>query len=185
MKNCYDCKELKDESAFYTNKAKPDGLSSQCIPCTSRRVKRYYKEHPEKFRAYWKLTKEERIEKNKKKYDEQSGELYILRRTVKRKYHRVKADAKVRKINFNISFEEFSNIVTKPCYYCNGELATSAGSSLDRINNDKSIGYIVENVLPCCGRCNQTRNVHWTVEETKFMIQAVLEFRNREKFITR
>jgi hypothetical protein len=61
-----------------------------------------------------------------------------------------------------------------PCVYC-GSLIRGIGSGLDRINNSK--GYIIDNVNPCCGTCNDIRGDNLTVEEMKVAMRAVLDYR--------
>jgi hypothetical protein len=69
----------------------------------------------------------------------------------------------------------------QPCHYCGGMLLDETGCGLDRRNN--SIGYTIENVLPCCGVCNQIRNVHLTVKEMEVAMGAVLMYRDKvERF---
>ena len=45
MKTCPRCGEEKELSAFCRNKAKPDGLSTQCRPCKARTQKAWYETH--------------------------------------------------------------------------------------------------------------------------------------------
>ena len=81
-------------------------------------------------------------------------------------------------INFELSREEFIQILSYPCFYCGILLKKGTSGNCDRISNDKNIGYKLGNLLPCCEKCNKTRNIYWTVEETKIMIQAALAYRN-------
>ena|ERR1700687_4697555 len=92
------------------------------------------------------------------------------------KYMYARNSAKTNKKPFLLTEEQYSMLVTKPCYYCELPI-TTMGISLDRINNDKSIGYTWNNVLPCCGPCNKIRGTILTVQEAKIAICAVLEFR--------
>lgn len=78
-----------------------------------------------------------------------------------------KRTSKKRKLEFNIPFEIYEELIVKPCYYCQ-QTAESFGIGLDRIDNSK--GYILGNVLPCCKMCNQLRNNFLTVEEAKTLI---------------
>jgi len=50
----------------------------------------------------------------------------------------------------------------KSCHYC-AEALPKAGSGLDR--KDNNIGYTVENVVPCCTRCNKMKNSYLTYDE--------------------
>lgn len=73
--------------------------------------------------------------------------------------------AKNRKIDWQLSRDEFRSLVTQPCHYC-GKPPSSTKSNntrptkwsqflyngIDRIENE--VGYIVENTVPCCSECN-------------------------------
>jgi len=87
--------------------------------------------------------------------------------------------AKTTKKPFLLTQEEYEAIASKPCFYCNSEPA-GLGVGLDRIDNDKSIGYRKDNVLPCCVTCNKIRGNSLTVQETKVAIDAVLKYRKTE-----
>ena len=41
----------------------------------------------------------------------------------------------------------------KPCYYC-GSIIETVG--VDRVDNNK--GYTLDNVVPCCSKCNYMKN---------------------------
>jgi len=90
-------------------------------------------------------------------------------------------EAKRRKIPWNMEQEEYVPFILKPCYYCGASLEDESGAGLDRINNDRTIGYRVSNVLSCCGPCNWARGDRYTSEEFKVMMDALLEYRNDQK----
>ncbi len=100
-------------------------------------------------------------------------------------YFRVyKKSAKIRKLIFDISLEEFKNICLQKCYYCNNEpfddrskYCNKNGSikeryktidiewirngiitvnGVDRYDNNK--GYIISNCVPCCTLCNYMKS---------------------------
>ena len=60
---------------------------------------------------------------------------------------------------------EFKDITSKHCHYCNSEpsnklerLASNGAfvySGIDRI--DSNVGYIPNNIVPCCSTCNQMK----------------------------
>ncbi len=80
--------------------------------------------------------------------------------------------ARRRGLVFEISFDEFVRLIKKNCHYCNQVPCNYDGthfrkkydqpeyrifySGLDRINSD--LGYISENVVPCCKKCNVAKN---------------------------
>lgn len=62
------------------------------------------------------------------------------------------ADGAAKKnIEFNITLEEFTEVVTKPCYYCKKYNETEV-LGIDRIDSFK--GYVKGNILPACEICN-------------------------------
>ena len=60
-----------------------------------------------------------------------------------------KRGAKRRKIEFALSKDEFMSFWGQECVYC-GDVVSGVG--IDRI--DPAGGYTLDNVAPCCGRCN-------------------------------
>lgn len=89
--------------------------------------------------------------KRGKVYSKNPGE-YIkrYRRSVKGKYSRYKKNSKSIGRVFALSFEEFSNILSQPCFYC-GE----GSYGIDRKNNNE--GYTLNNSLPACWICNRMK----------------------------
>lgn len=67
-------------------------------------------------------------------------------------YNRYKRSANKRKIDFNINYETFIKYWKEPCYYCGSEIETIG---IDRMNSSK--GYEVQNIVPCCTKCNLTK----------------------------
>jgi hypothetical protein len=77
-------------------------------------------------------------------------------------YANYKCLARRRKINFQLTKEEFREIINQNCFYCNkspsnidGKYFTTGSylySGIDRI--DSNLGYIIGNVVPCCKICN-------------------------------
>ena len=73
-----------------------------------------------------------------------------------------KRHAKNRDLYFGLTFDTFANLIRQPCYYCNSTTSNikitknfKAGfpyNGIDRL--DSSIGYIENNVVPCCKTCN-------------------------------
>lgn len=93
------------------------------------------------------------------------------------KYLSCKSQAKERNIFFNITREQYFQLIKNPCDYCSG-LLPSKGSGLDRM--DSNIGYVVDNVVPCCTACNSIKGQYLTYTEMKIAMKAILEYRNNE-----
>lgn len=91
------------------------------------------------------------------------------------RFNKARHQSKQRNIKWTIKRTDYKQLIENPCYYCDGDLSVECGTGLDRIDNKK--GYIINNVLPCCGSCNRTRGDRWTVEETKAMIKVALKIR--------
>ena len=92
-------------------------------------------------------TKEYR-KNNKEKIKLQNKE---YQKTLKGRYIIIKNGAKQRKLNFEITFEDYeNNFYLKPCQYCS-EISTG----IDRI--DSNFHYVINNVVPCCSICNEMK----------------------------
>ena len=171
-----------------------------CTPCYQ---KSYYEQNTERIRLrkvkYYenKDNKEKRI-KQQRKWTELnkerkslSNKVYYtnnktnilsyqkkIRNTPKRKFSQGKKSALERDLEWKLTFDEYKDIICNSCHYCKTSLEGWGGMSLDRINN--SAGYILTNVLPCCGTCNNMRNDFLTVEEMEVAMAAVLKLREKK-----
>ncbi len=73
--------------------------------------------------------------------------------------------ARERKLEFSIVRETFLELTKKPCYYCGiqpsqsvqgrGQNGAYIYNGIDRI--DSGLGYTSDNVVPCCGNCNEMK----------------------------
>lgn len=81
-----------------------------------------------------------------------------------------------------MSKEQFREIITQPCVYCGESLtqerktpAESTGTfkytGIDRYDNTK--GYVFENCVPCCRRCNRIKET-MDVEEMEIALEKIL-----------
>lgn len=80
-------------------------------------------------------------------------------------YARCIAGAKRRNLTFNISQDDFRRLSQEKCFYCGckpAQIVKSKGNGefiyngLDRVDN--SCGYTLDNVVPCCKRCNYAKS---------------------------
>lgn len=80
-------------------------------------------------------------------------------------YGYYKRNARLRNIEFKLTWEEFKFLLLKNCYYCGiigasfrkmkyGDYARFNG--VDRLDND--LGYLSSNSVSCCKECNQAKN---------------------------
>jgi 5-methylcytosine-specific restriction endonuclease McrA len=68
-------------------------------------------------------------------------------------YGAYKSNAKIRGIEWNLPFEEFLEFWGQSCSYCGSPIKRIG---LDRIDN--RMGYIKNNLTPCCRRCNKMKS---------------------------
>lgn len=71
-------------------------------------------------------------------------------------------------LEFDLSVQEFEDMIILPCVYCGGYsskwVSNSRGNGIDRLDNN--IGYVKTNCSPCCVRCNYMKN---TMTKQDFM----------------
>ena len=77
-------------------------------------------------------------------------------------YKRYISRANRKGLEFQLSVEEFEEMISKPCVYCK-EPATG----IDRRNN--KLGYTTYNSRPCCSKCNWMKG---TLTEEQFIEQC-------------
>lgn len=80
-------------------------------------------------------------------------------------YLKYKQSAKRRNIEFDITKDIFKYFTQQNCYYCNvspSQIISSKSfygeyiyNGIDRINSD--LGYTEDNIVSCCGRCNEMK----------------------------
>lgn len=83
-----------------------------------------------------------------------------------------KRNAKRRGFTYNLTEEQFKEITQQDCYYCgiepkqitdyNKRNGQYVYNGIDRIDNTK--GYVIDNVVPCCGMCNRIKGKLSSVE---------------------
>lgn len=136
IKQCNKCGE-KDLTRFTRVKKGSDKLHSCCKKCDAQARNMWLKtDNGRKYRRVYSYT--------------------VLR------YGHSKNKAKAKGIEWSITKAEFNILRDKPCAYCGANIVTT-GSGLDRINSD--LGYILNNVVPCCYLCNTIKWNYWTYSE--------------------
>lgn len=95
-----------------------------------------------------------------------------------------KSGAKRRNIEYNLTTDEFLNIVNKNCHYCNeppkyrtwkiqNKNLEMTVNGIDRIDSAK--GYTKENCVPCCQICNEMK-LHYTINDFLTHIKKIYQF---------
>lgn len=88
----------------------------------------------------------------------------------KRKYKRFVAYTKSRNIYNGLSEKTYTELTSLNCYYCDSMVSDKTGARLDRIDSNK--GYILQNVVPCCKRCNVAKNDMTITEYIEWLHKA-------------
>lgn len=132
-----------------------------CIRCNIiKKINEFnFRKDRNNYHSYCKLCKKE------------SNNLFY-QQTKKGRYGRYKKSSIERKIDFNLSYEEFLKFWNKKCYYCSSNIETIG---LDRIDNNK--GYKINNVVSCCTICNKMKN-NLNIEEWLNYIKQIKNFLN-------
>jgi hypothetical protein len=95
--------------------------------------------------------------------------------SVRGKYIQYKAAAKRRSLVFQLTLEQFKEYWGLPCSYCGADIRTIG---LDREDNAR--GYEVDNVVPCCARCNMAK-ASMTTDEYLDHCARVTKFRGEKR----
>lgn len=84
--------------------------------------------------------------------------------TTRFKFVEYKRNAKRRNLEFSLDMGYFEWLRYQPCNYCGQIAVENKPMGVDRVIN--SIGYIKENCVPCCKKCNQ---IKWTMTEKEYI----------------
>jgi 5-methylcytosine-specific restriction endonuclease McrA len=84
-----------------------------------------------------------------------------------------KRHAKKKGVSWDLTDDQVKSIISKECYYCGAEPTPNyAGkiNGIDAIDNNK--GYTLDNIVPCCKRCNKAKWI-LPLEEFEDMIRDI------------
>lgn len=98
--------------------------------------------------------------------------------SLKGRYRSGKFKAKKRNVDWDLTLEEYSDLVRSgECHYCKGTLSKT-GYSLDRVDNSKS--YTLDNCVPCCRHCNMIKGDSLSYKEARVAISAIVAMREAD-----
>lgn len=159
---CVVCLEVKSVTEFNKRGKWSNILRKQCKEC----VNLYRKEH--------RKTPEGKAAQKRSEDKYRKTDRYWTPRAL---YTRSKASAKQRGKSFLLTLEEYKTIRQRPCYYCNDLLKNekNRGIGLDRLDNNR--GYEIDNVVACCGSCNQIRSDQLSISEMKEVAKLLVSLR--------
>jgi hypothetical protein len=93
-----------------------------------------------------------KIEENRVRHERNYGQEKKV--NVQKHFREYIDSAAKRNLPFELTIEQFSEIVNKPCYYCKTYNEAEV-IGIDRINSE--LGYTLENTNPCCKICNMMK----------------------------
>jgi len=106
-----------------------------------------------------------------------------------RLFQAIKRGAKSRDYGWRLTKKEFRRLTKQNCHYCGAEPAQEIGrvqgcngtyiyNGVDRIDN--ALGYLSNNVVPCCWVCNQMKST-MSVEKFESQILKIAEYIKNRK----
>lgn len=116
---------------------------------------------------------------NSKKWRE-NNELKVKKineNTKKSLYHQYQIyirNANNKNVSFNITFEDYTNIVHTKCYYC-GILQDRGFNGIDRV--DSKLGYMLDNCVSCCKMCNYMK-ASLSIDVFIKRVEHILSYKN-------
>jgi len=124
--------------------ANPDKVEQKCKKSRAKRAAKDidgYLQHNANVMKNWRDRNPEKMEEaNRKRRESIEAHFKIYQRS-----------ARLKKLEFTFSEEEFKEMVVKPCYYCS--IVDEKGfNGIDRMN--QAVGYIQSNGVSCCIMCN-------------------------------
>jgi hypothetical protein len=113
-----------------------------------------------------------------------------LRNRIYRTYER---GAKNRNYEFNLTFDQVDSLIKQNCHYCDQNPIENKGdqvytygkgvfkrNGIDRLDNSK--GYMTENVVPCCDRCNTAKMDTSEKDFYQWVYKVYHNLKQKEKF---
>ena len=73
-----------------------------------------------------------------------------------------KSVARRRHLEWDVEEIEYTELMKLKCHYCNDEISRM-GVGLDR--KDNNLGYLKNNIIPCCKLCNWIKSDYFSYEE--------------------
>jgi len=130
LKRCTKCNIIKKQEEFYKNKYSVDTLHRWCKECDNLRLEIYRNT----------LQGRTRIHSSRK---------------TNGKYSASKAKAKSNGIEWSLSKDDYTILLSMPCTYCRNKIKQDFGYGITRLDNDK--GFEPGNVITCCKTCNKIK----------------------------
>jgi hypothetical protein len=100
----------------------------------------------------------------------------------RRIYGNYKISAKNRGLEFSMTIQDIYGLIHKPCFYCG--IVDENTHNAARLNTEEKIkyngidrkntmlGYVKNNIVPCCSMCNTAKLNHTEEEFKEWLIRA-------------
>jgi hypothetical protein len=150
LRICRTCGATGPLDLFLPSKTSRFGRQNLCLECFRQRARRYARAQRERLGPAGRLAANNKI-----------GARYAV----------LKYKAKVSGVVLSITLDQYETLLAQPCDYCGRPLALT-GYGLDR----KVPGgpFTLDNVVPCCGSCNELKGNRWTYKEAKTRLPSVV-----------
>lgn len=126
-------------------------------------VEEYQKQNAENAQN-WRNNNPEKVEQNNEN----------KKKSLTIQYSTYKTSANSKNLVFEITFDEYTEIVKQKCYYC-GDMHERGFNGIDRFDSEK--GYILDNCVSCCQMCNYIKgSLHGDVFIKR--IEHILSYNN-------
>ena len=118
---------------------------------------------------YYRRNRDIYLEKAKSWQSSVSGRAYkrAYRASPIGRFKNLVSQAKAQGWELCMTFDQWLGLVKNPCYYCGGYILGKSGYGVDRVSTSK--GYLLDNIVPCCGFCNKMKLNH---TESEFIEQC-------------
>lgn len=175
---CKKCNQIKSTNDFYVSDRH---RCKECLKLKSRLERANNREiYNEKRRTEYRDNingrKDKLLNRLKVNREDILTKQRKRRRTIEGKYKTFLDNSSRRNFEVFLSLEDYRNLVEdRACTYCGNELP-EAGSGLDR--KDCSIGYTMDNCVPCCTTCNRIKGDNISYSEMFEVIKLLKKLRN-------
>jgi hypothetical protein len=152
-KNCPNCKTYKREYLLEYGRKNKEKISKRNAEKYIANMEKIKERSTKRYQERKEEILEQIKEYREKNYDEIRERDCARANTREGKYLKIIQNAKGRGRIVEMTKDEIMNMTDLPCVYCNKETIDGVKrNGIDRMDN--SIGYILENCVPCCEICN-------------------------------
>lgn len=82
-------------------------------------------------------------------------------------------------VEWTLTYEQWRELIQKPCHYCGHTYKQTAGRGLDQ--KIPKGGYHIDNVVPACATCNSIKGCHFSLDEMLRMGKVIGDIKATRK----